>query len=565
MDINSINTGLSADYEDLSNECGAASESINYKYPVVELLDYYEPSSNDLEAIESNKAKIVETFKYNKINISIVKACRGPSFTIYEFIPAAGVKISKIRSLQDDLALSLATETKISGPIPGKGTMEITVTNKDPDLVSIRSILASEEYLNCNYDLPVSLGKTMRNEVFIFDLTRLPHLLIAGTTGQGKSICLNAILLSLLYKKHPTEVKFVLIDFSNLELGLFQKIEDHFLAKLPTETSAIIDSIASAIVTLNGLNLELDKRYDLFRSANTPNIAEYNKKILRSDTDPVEQRNHLPFIVVVINEFSEFEVEKSEIDLLIFRLCQMGRIAGIHLIVSTQRPSSNIITGAIKVNFTTRLAFRVTSNSESRIVLDENGAESLNGNGDMLLSNGNEIIRLQGAYVGTDEVQRVTDFISYQKADKGIFFLPEQTIKTNGLDLNQVDPLFEEAAKLIVKYQQGSISLLQRKLKLGYNRAGQIINELEIAGIVGLFEGSKAREVKFSDERSLQEYLQTSKKSSSSPILEKQLINQSLINTEERIPQLLRTASTSQSCVQELQNKKKSFWARLFN
>jgi S-DNA-T family DNA segregation ATPase FtsK/SpoIIIE len=475
----------------------------NYKYPHLELLEIYKDSNKiDHETLESNKNKIVATFNYSQIEIDAIRAVIGPSLTIYEFIPAPGVRVSKIKSLKDDLALNLVAEINIIGPIPGKGTMAIEVPHATPAFVSIRSVLATEKFQQCTFDLPIALGRTMTNEVYLSDLTKLPHLLIAGATGQGKSVCLNAILFSLLYKKHPSQLKFVLIDTSNLELGLFRKIENHFLAKLPNETEAVISDQSKASDVLNGLLIELDQRYELLKNAGVRQIKEYNQKFIDRKLNPGAGHRFLPYIVVVIDEFAELLTENKEIELLISRLAQLGRAAGIHLIISTQRPSVKVITGTIKANFTARLAFRVTSAIDSRTILDSSGAELLNGSGDMLLSTGSEIIHLQGSFVDTAEVERVSEFIGNQRGYPSTFNLPQYgitTVSTIDFDPDERDSMFEDAARLIVMHQQGSTSLIQRKLKLGYNRAGRIIDQLEAAGIIGPFDGSKAREVKLPD------------------------------------------------------------------
>ncbi len=507
----------------------------SYKYPNLELLENYKDSNKiDAEILEINKNKIVETFNYSQIAIDAIRAIIGPSLTLYEFTPAPGVRVSKIKSLKDDLALILVAEINIVGPIPGKGTMGIEVPHKNPAIVSIRSVLATEKFQKCDFDLPIAFGKTMSNEVFLADLTKLSHLLISGATGQGKSVCLNTILFSLLYKKHPSQLKLVLIDTSNLELGLFRKIEHHFLAKLPGKTDAVVSDKLKAINTLNGLVIELDHRYDLLKYAGVRQIKEYNQKFTDRKLNPDDSHRYLPFIVVVIDEFAELLTDNKEVELVISRLAQLGRAAGIHLIISTQRPSVKIITGTIKANFTARLAFRVTSAIDSRTILDSSGAELLNGYGNMLLSTGTEIIHLQGAYVDTTEVERVNDFIGNQQGYPEAFRLPQYgmvSIPSIDFEPNDRDSMFENAARLIVMHQQGSPSLIQRKLKLGYNRAGRIIDQLEAAGIVGHFNGSKAREVKLPDDYALEVLLQSLKSGKSSSILQK-LINVEPVKVE---------------------------------
>lgn len=510
----------------------------SYKYPTPDLLENYDDGFTiNAGILEINKNKIVETFNYNQIEIDAIRAIVGPSLTLYEFIPAPGVRVSKIKSLKYDLALILAAEIDIIGPIPGKGTMGIEVPHEHRTIVSIRSVLATQKFQMCDFDLPIAIGRTMGNEVFIMDLTKLPHLLIAGATGQGKSVCLNAILFSLLYKKHPSQLKLVLIDTNNLELGLFQKIERHFLAKLPGETDAIVGDKLKAINTLNGLAIELDKRYDLLKYAGVRQIKEYNQKFIERKLNPNDNHRFLPFIVVVIDEFAELLTDNKEVELVISRLAQLGRAAGIHLIISTQRPSVKIITGTIKANFTARLAFRVTSAIDSRTILDSGGAELLNGHGDMLLSTGTEIIHLQGAYVDTPEVERVNEFIGNQRGYTGAFILPQYgmvSMPAIDFDPDDIDSMFEDAARLIVMHQQGSTSLIQRKLKLGYNRAGRIIDQLEAAGVIGPFDGSKAREVKLPDDYALEVFLQSLKSGKSSPIIPK------LVKDEPKIMELKR-------------------------
>jgi len=495
----------------------------NYKYPNLDLLEKYDDSVPiDEETVEFQKNTIVETFNYSQIEILSIKAAVGPTLTLYEFIPSPGVRVSKIKALKSDLALQLAAEITITGPIPGRGTMGIEVPHRNRGIVSIRSILATEQYQHCNFDLPIALGKSMDNMVFLADLTQLPHLLIAGATGQGKSVCLNAILMSLLYKKHPSQVKFVLIDINRLEFSLFENIEKHFLAKLPGKSSPIISDKLNAIDTLNSLVLELDQRYSLLKNAAVRHMKDYNQKFISRRLNPDFGNRYLPYIVVVIDEFAELLTTDKEADIVINRLAQLGRAAGIHLIISTQRPSVKIITGTIKANFPARLAFRVSSNIDSRTILECSGAELLNGHGDMLLSTGAELIHLQGAYVDTIEVDRVSEFIGNQRGYPEAYALQPygvSLINSIDIDYDDIDSMFEDAARLIVLHQQGSTSLIQRKLKLGYNRASRIINQLEAAGVIGPFEGSKAREVLLPDEYALERFLENLKSPCSSAII----------------------------------------------
>ncbi|MGY0034747.1 DNA translocase FtsK [Pedobacter sp. NJ-S-72] len=531
------------------NQFGAYDPRLDlasYKYPNLELLENYSDSIIiDAETLELNKNKIVETFNYSQIEISAISSIVGPSLTLYEFIPAPGVRVSKIKSLKDNLALTLAAEINIIGPNPGKGTMGIEVLHANPSLVSIRSLLGTQKFLTCDFDLPIVLGKTMANEVFLVDLTKLPHLLIAGATGQGKSVCLNAILFSLLYKKHPSQLKLVLIDTNNLELGLFRKIEQHFLAKLKGATKTVVSDKLNAINTLNGLAIELDERYDLLKNAGVRQIKEYNQKFIDRQLNPNNGDRFLPYIVVVIDEFAELLMDNHEIELVISRLAQLGRAAGIHLIISTQRPSVKIITGTIKANFTARLAFRVTSAIDSRTILDGSGAELLNGNGDMLLSTGAEIIHLQGAFVDTTEVERVNEFIGNQQGYPEAYLLPKYGMMSESsmdFDPNELDSMFADAARLIVMHQQGSASLIQRKLKLGYNRAERIINQLEAAGIIGPFEGSKAREVKLPNDCALEVFLQSMKSGNSLPT-RPEAINIAHVKADQKIIEIKPTDS----------------------
>ncbi|WP_158828016.1 FtsK/SpoIIIE family DNA translocase [Mucilaginibacter lacusdianchii] len=495
----------------------------SYKYPTLDLLENH--GSNKVtvntDELEANKNKIVETLNHYNIEIDKIKATIGPTVTLYEIIPAPGVRISKIKNLEDDIALSLAAlGIRIIAPMPGKGTIGIEVPNQNPEMVSMRSVLATEKFQNTTMDLPIALGKTISNEVFIADLAKMPHLLVAGATGQGKSVGINAILVSLLYKRHPAELKFVMVDPKKVELTLFRKIERHFLAKLPDEADAIITDTKKVINTLNSLCIEMDQRYDLLKDAQVRNLKEYNGKFINRKLNPENGHRFLPFIVLVVDEFADLMMTAGkEVEMPIARLAQLARAVGIHLVIATQRPSVNIITGTIKANFPARLAFRVLSKIDSRTILDAGGADQLIGRGDMLLSTGSDLIRIQCAFVDTPEVEKISDFIGNQRGYPSAMLLPEyvgegEQNSAKDFDANDRDPMFEDAARLIVMHQQGSTSLIQRKLKLGYNRAGRIIDQLEAAGIVGPFEGSKAREVLYPDEYSLEQYLDELQKGS---------------------------------------------------
>lgn len=490
----------------------------SYKYPPLDLLENY--GSNKIavnaEELEANKNKIVETLNHYNIEIDKIKATIGPTVTLYEIIPAPGVRISKIKNLEDDIALSLAAlGIRIIAPMPGKGTIGIEVPNQHPEMVSMRSVLATEKFQNTTMDLPIALGKTISNEVYIADLSKMPHLLVAGATGQGKSVGINAILASLLYKKHPSQLKFVLVDPKKVELTLFRKIERHFLAKLPGEEDAIITDTKKVIATLNSLCIEMDNRYDLLKNAHVRNLKEYNQKFISRKLNPNEGHRFLPFIVLIVDEFADLMMTAGkEVETPIARIAQLARAVGIHLVIATQRPSVNIITGTIKANFPARLAFRVLSKIDSRTILDSGGADQLIGRGDMLLSTGSDLIRIQCAFVDTPEVEKISEFIGSQRGYPSAWMLPEYIDENSessmkDFDASERDQMFEEAARLIVMHQQGSTSLIQRKLKLGYNRAGRIIDQLEAAGIVGPFEGSKAREVLIPDEYSLEQFLNT--------------------------------------------------------
>jgi S-DNA-T family DNA segregation ATPase FtsK/SpoIIIE len=483
-------------------------ELSHYKKPPVELLVDHKgkgarPSDKELER---NKNRIVKTLNDYKIGIDKIIATIGPTVTLYEIVPKAGVRISSIKRLEDDIALSLsALGIRIIAPIPGKGTVGIEVPNEHPDMVSMLSVVKSAKFQEAPYDLPVVLGKNISNETYVFDLAKMPHLLIAGATGQGKSVGLNAILTSLLYRKHPAELKLVLVDPKKVELTLYAQLERHFLAKLPDSEDAIITDTQKVVYTLKSLCQEMDTRYDLLKTAQVRNIKEYNDKFINRRLNPLKGHHYLPYIVVVIDEFADLIMTAGrEVEEPIARLAQLARAIGIHLVIATQRPTANIITGLIKANFPARIAFRVISGIDSRTILDTTGANQLIGRGDMLVSTGNEMIRIQCAFADTPEVERICDYIGKQQGYGGAFLLPEYKGEesdsgTADVDLNRRDKMFDEAARLIVQHQQGSTSLIQRKLNLGYNRAGRLMDQLEAAGIVGPFEGSKARQVLISD------------------------------------------------------------------
>ena len=506
--------------DDLSKEFGEYDPKLDlssYVLPPIDLLkDYGKGGINvDKDELESNKNKIVETLLNYKIDISKIKATVGPTVTLYEIVPAPGVRISKIKNLEDDIALSLsALGIRIIAPIPGKGTVGIEVPNSKPEMVPMRTLIASEKFQNCDFELPVVLGKTITNETYMFDLTKMPHLLVAGATGQGKSVGLNAILVSILYKKHPAQVKFVLVDPKKVELTLFNKIERHFLAKLPGEGDAIITDTSKVVNTMNSLCIEMDDRYELLKDAHCRTIKEYNAKFIARKLNPENGHRYLPYIVVLIDEFADLIMTAGkEIEQPIARIAQLARAIGIHLIVATQRPSVNVITGMIKANFPARIAFRVLSKIDSRTILDGSGADQLIGKGDMLIMSGSELIRLQCGFVDTPEVEEICNFIGEQRAYPEALILPEYVGEggdsEKDIDTNELDPMFADAARIIVLHQQGSASLLQRKLKLGYNRAGRIVDQLEAFGIIGPFQGSKAREVLYAEIPTLDEYLAT--------------------------------------------------------
>lgn len=489
-------------------------ELSGYKFPPLELLNEYDSGKAGVtqEELNENKDKIVATLVNFKIGIQSIKATIGPTVTLYEIVPDAGIKISRIKNLEDDIALSLsALGIRIIAPIPGKGTIGIEVPNKNREMVSIRSLLSTSAFSKSDKELPIALGKTISNEVFVIDLARMPHLLVAGATGQGKSVGLNVILTSLIYKRHPSQLKFVLVDPKKVEMSLYSKLERHFLAKLPNSEEAIITDTRKVVHTLNSLCIEMENRYEILKDAGVRNLKEYNAKFVARKLNPKEGHRFLPYIVLVIDELADLMMTAGkEVETPIARLAQLARAIGIHLVVATQRPSVNVITGVIKANFPARLSFRVTSKVDSRTILDTGGADQLVGQGDMLLSSGSDIIRLQCPFVDTPEIERICEFIGSQRGYDSAYLLPEYEGDDSGaesVDLSDRDALFEDAARIIVMHQQGSTSLIQRKLKLGYNRAGRLIDQLEAAGIVGPFEGSKAREVLIKDEASLEQLL----------------------------------------------------------
>ena len=487
-----------------------------FKFPTLDMLKDYggKKSEIDEDELQANKNKIVDTLANYGIAIEKIKATIGPTVTLYEIVPAAGIRISKIKNLEDDIALSLAAlGIRIIAPIPGKGTIGIEVPNSKPETVSMKSVLASEKFQNNKYSLPCAIGKTISNETYVFDLAKMPHILMAGATGQGKSVGLNAIIASLLYSKHPSELKFVMVDPKKVELTLYNRIERHYLAKLPDTEDAIITDVKQVVRTLNSLCIEMDQRYDLLKAAECRNIIEYNEKFKARRLLPTEGHRYLPYIVLVVDEFADLIMTAGrEVEAPIARIAQLARAIGIHLIIATQRPSVNIITGSIKANFPARIAFRVISQVDSKTILDQSGANQLIGRGDMLLSTGNDLVRLQCAFIDTPEVECVTEYIGAQRGYAEPFLLPEVPEEegdgVNIDDEGERDSLFEEAARIVVQTQQGSTSMIQRKLKLGYNRAGRIIDQLEAAGIVGAFSGSKSREVKVKDEFALEQILQ---------------------------------------------------------
>ncbi len=511
-DETEINTGGMADYDptlDLST----------YKYPTLELLDDHASGNAEVsnEELISNKNKIVETLRHYKIEITKIRATIGPTITLYEIVPAPGIRIAKIKNLEDDIALSLsALGIRIIAPIPGRGTIGIEVPNQKPEIVSMRSIIGSKKFQESTAELPIALGKTISNETFMMDLAKMPHILVAGATGQGKSVGLNAIITSLLYKKHPSQLKFVLVDPKKVELNLYASLEKHFLAKMPDEEDAIITDIQKVKNTLNSVNIEMDSRYDLLKKAHVRNIIEYNTKFIGRRLNPEKGHRYLPYIVVVVDEFADLIMTAGkEVELPIARIAQLARAVGIHMIIATQRPSINIITGVIKANFPTRIAFKVASMIDSRTILDTPGANQLIGKGDMLVSTGSTMTRVQCAFVDTPEVERICEYISEQRGYPTALLLPDYVGENEngspGADLANRDEMFDDAARLIVSNQMGSTSMIQRKFSIGYNRAGRIMDQLEAAGIVGPSEGSKARQVLLQDEYSLEQLLNTLK------------------------------------------------------
>lgn len=513
VEINAANPDENQEFEGSEiAEYDPTLDLSRYKYPQADLLHKYDDGETAINEEEQNTniRRIRETLEHYGITISSIKATVGPTITLYEIVPAPGVRISKIRNLEDDIALSLAAlGIRIIAPIPGKGTVGIEVPNKDAQIVSMQSIIASKKFNESKYDLPIALGKTITNEIFMVDLCKMPHVLVAGATGQGKSVGLNAIITSLLYKKHPSQLKFVLVDPKKVEFNIYSMIEKHFLAKLPDAEEAIITDVTKVVQTLNSITREMDQRYDLLKKAHTRNIKEYNAKFVSRKLNPENGHRYMPYIVVIIDEFGDLIMTAGkEVELPIARIAQLARAVGIHMIIATQRPSTNIITGTIKANFPARVAFRVSSMIDSRTILDCPGANQLIGRGDLLFSQGSDLIRVQCAFVDTPEVELVAEFIGKQQGYPTAFLLPEYEVESGEgigqIDMNDRDPLFEEAARLIVANQQGSTSLLQRKMSLGYNRAGRIMDQLEATGIVGPFEGSKARQVLVMDETHLE-------------------------------------------------------------
>lgn len=520
VEIAPAEEALSAeDIDDKVKEFGAYDPKLDlsgYVLPSIELMNDYgnKPLQIDKEELELNKNRIVDTLRNYSIEIDKIKATVGPTVTLYEIVPAPGVRISKIKNLEDDIALSLsALGIRIIAPIPGKGTIGIEVPNSKPEMVSMRSLIASEKFQNADMDLPIVLGKSITNETLVFDLAKMPHLLVAGATGQGKSVGLNAIMVSILYKKHPAQVKFVLVDPKKVELTLYNKIERHFLAKLPDSGDAIITDTSKVVATLNSLCIEMDDRYELLKEAQVRTIKEYNQKFIIRKLNPEKGHRYMPYIIVLIDEFADLIMTAGkEVEHPIARLAQLARAIGIHLIVATQRPSVNVITGMIKANFPARIAFRVLSKIDSRTILDSSGADQLIGRGDMLISTGSDLVRLQCGFVDTPEVEAICDFIGEQRGYPDAFLLPEyvgESAEQPDIENEDLDSMFVDSARIVVIHQQGSASLLQRKLKLGFNRAGRIIDQLEAHGIIGPSKGSKAREVLIIDEIHLDEYLRS--------------------------------------------------------
>ena len=519
-----IEESINLKAKELVQEHGAFDPTLelkNFQMPHLDLLKDYAANQTqvtiDKQKLNENKDKIVETLRNYKIGISNITATIGPTVTLYEIVPEAGVRISKIKNLEDDIALSLsALGIRIIAPIPGKGTIGIEVPNEHPSIVSMKSVIASKKFQTTKAELPIAFGKTISNETMVVDLAKMPHMLMAGATGQGKSVGLNAVITSLLYKKHPAEIKFVLVDPKKVELTLYNKIERHYLAKLPDSEEAIITDTTKVIHTLNSLCIEMDERYELLKDAMVRNIKEYNEKFVGRKLNPNEGHRYLPYIILVIDEFADLIMTAGkEVETPIARLAQLARAIGIHLIIATQRPSVNVITGLIKANFPARIAFRVTSKIDSRTILDAPGADQLIGRGDMLFTQGSENIRIQCAFVDTPEVDEITTYIGNQRAYPDAHKLPEYVDENNGTilddNIEERDKLFRQAAEVVVTAQQGSASLIQRKLKIGYNRAGRIIDQLEAAGIVGPFEGSKARQVLIPDLLALEDFFNKEK------------------------------------------------------
>ncbi len=508
-------TGLPELTPELEEDYDPRKDLSSFRFPTMNLLKIYNTGDRavDMDEQNENKEKIIHTLRNYGIEITSIKATVGPTITLYEIVPQAGVRISKIRNLEDDIALSLsALGIRIIAPMPGKGTIGIEVPNKDPQIVSMQSVISSKRFQECDYELPVALGKTITNEVFIFDLTKMPHLLVAGATGQGKSVGLNAIITSLLYKKHPSEMKMVLIDPKMVEFNIYSAVEKHYLAKLPDEEKAIITDVTKVTQTLNSLTKEMDDRYELLMKAHVRTVKEYNEKFVKRRLNPEKGHRYMPYIVVVIDEFGDLIMTAGkEIEMPIARIAQKARAVGMHMVIATQRPTTNIITGTIKANFPARMAFRVTSQIDSRTILDMSGANQLIGRGDMLFSQGSSLIRIQCAFVDTPEVEEISQYIGKQRGYDAAFALPEVISDmepgAGAADLGDRDPLFDEAARLIVVHQQGSTSLIQRKFSIGYNRAGRLMDQLEAAGIVGAVQGSKPREVFIADEYSLEKLL----------------------------------------------------------
>ncbi|MBW6536289.1 MAG: DNA translocase FtsK [Mariniphaga sp.] len=492
-------------------------ELSKYKFPTLEMLEDHSSGNAEVsnEELIANKNKIVETLRHYKIEITKIRATIGPTITLYEIVPAPGIRIAKIKNLEDDIALSLAAlGIRIIAPIPGRGTIGIEVPNQNPEIVSMRSILSSRKFQESTADLPIALGKTISNETYIFDLAKMPHILVAGATGQGKSVGINVIIASLLYKKHPSQLKFVFIDPKKVELNLYSVLEKHYLAKLPNEEDAVITDIQKVKYTLNSLNVEMDQRYDLLKKAHARNVKEYNKKFISRRLNPEKGHRFMPYIVVVIDEFADLIMTAGkEIELPIARIAQLARAVGIHMIIATQRPSTNIITGVIKANFPARIAFKVASMIDSRTILDTPGANQLIGKGDMLISSGSNMTRVQCAFIDTPEVEQICSYISEQQGYPSAFMLPEyvgdEEAGPGEVDLNNRDELFDDAARVVVMNQMGSTSMIQRKFSIGYNRAGRIMDQLEAAGVVGPSEGSKARQVLIQDEYSLEQLLKS--------------------------------------------------------